>query len=381
MKVVIAPQGFKGSLEATGVAQAIEEGVKRALPQAITVLKPMADGGEGTVRALISASGGEIVTTGVTGPLGNKVAAGWGIFPDRTSAVIEMAAASGITLIPPGRLNPLLATTYGTGELILAALEHGCRRIIVGLGGSATNDGGAGMAQAIGARLLDKEDKNLPPGGAFLIKLHHIDVSDIDSRIAGSEILAATDVTNPLCGEKGSSAVYGPQKGATPEMVEQLDAALERYAQVIKRDLGINVKDVPGAGAAGGLGAGLLAFTGAKIVSGVEMVIEASGLADELRDADLVFTGEGRLDGQSAYGKAPAGVARRAKQFRLPVIAITASLGKGYESIYGLGVDSVLVIAPGPVSLEDSMVNAEPLIIDAAERAMRLFLAGRLSAH
>ena len=381
MKIVIAPQGFKGSLDATRVAQAIEEGVKRALPQAVTVLKPMADGGEGTVRALISASGGKIVSTRVTGPLGDKVSAGWGIFPDGTSAVIEMAATSGITLIPSGRLNPLLTTTYGTGELILAALEHGCRSIIVGLGGSATNDGGAGMAQAIGARLLDKEGRDLLPGGAALIKLQHIDVSAIDTRITDSEILAATDVTNPLCGEKGSSAVYGPQKGATPEMVEQLDVALEHYADVIKRDLGINVTDVPGAGAAGGLGAGLLAFTGAKIISGIEVVIEASGLVAELHDADLVFTGEGRLDGQSAYGKVPAGVARRAKQFGVPVIAITGSLGNGYESIYRLGVNSVLVTAPGPVSLEESMANAAPLIVDAAERAMRLFLAGRLSAH
>ena len=381
MKIVIAPQGFKGSLDATGVAQAIERGVKRALPQAVTVLKPMADGGEGTVQALISASSGEIVTTRVTGPLGNKVMAGWGIFPDRSSAVIEMASASGITLIPSGSLNPMLATTYGTGELILAALERGCRRIIVGLGGSATNDGGAGMAQSIGVRLLDEKGKDLPRGGAALIRLHHIDISGIDTRITGSQIIAATDVTNPLCGEKGSSAIYGPQKGATLKMVELLDAALEHYATIIKRDLGINVKDVPGAGAAGGLGAGLLAFAGARIVSGVEMVIEASGLVDGLQDADLVFTGEGRLDGQSAYGKVPAGVAQQAKQLGIPVIAITGSLGKGYESIYGLGVDSVMVIAPGPLSLEESMANAEPLIVDVAERAMRLFLAGGLSAH
>ena len=380
MKVVIAPQGFKGSLEAPQVARAIEAGVKRALPQAVTVLKPMADGGEGTVRALITASGGEIVTTRVTGPLGKKVLAAWGIFPDHTTAVIEMAAASGITLVPPGSLNPLLATTYGTGELILAALERGCRKIIIGLGGSATNDGGAGMAQAIGARLLDEKGDELAPGGAALAKLHHIDVSGLDSKIVGSEVVAATDVTNPLCGEKGASAVYGPQKGATPEMVRQLDAALERYAAVIARDLGIGVRDVPGGGAAGGLGAGLLAFAGAKIVSGIQMVIEASGLVAELRDADLVFTGEGRLDEQSAYGKAPAGVAKEAKKLGLPVIALVGSLGKGYESIYQSGVDSVLTITQGPISLEEAMANAEALITDAAERAMRLFLAGRLSA-
>ncbi|MBI2851476.1 MAG: glycerate kinase [Chloroflexi bacterium] len=377
MKVVIAPQGFKGSLEAPKVAQAIEKGVRRALPDVVTVLKPMADGGEGTVQALMSASGGKIVTTQVAGPLGNKVAAKWGIFPDGASAVIEMAAASGITLVPSDKLNPLVTTTYGTGELILAALERGCRKIIVGLGGSATNDGGAGMAQAIGVRLLDEKGDDLAPGGAALAGLHHIEISGRDCRLAAAEILAATDVTNPLCGEEGCAAIYGPQKGATPEMVRQLDAALEHYTKVIRRDLGIDVRDVPGSGAAGGLGAGLLAFAGAKIVSGIEMVIEASGLAEELADADLVFTGEGRLDGQSAYGKVPAGVARQAKKFGLPVVALAGSLGKGYESIYEAGVDAVTVIAPGPISLEEAMADASSLITDAAERAMRLFMAGR----
>ena len=381
MKVVIAPQGFKGSLQAPEVAHAIAEGVRRALPDAVIVLKPMADGGEGTVQALISAAGGEIVTTRVSGPLGDKVMAAWGIFPDRTRAVIEMAAASGITLVPPGRLNPLLATTYGTGELIVAALECGCSRIIVGLGGSATNDGGAGMAQAIGVRLIDERGSELAPGGAALNRLHHIDVAGIDSRIADAEILAATDVTNPLCGEQGSAAVYGPQKGATPEMVKQLDAALQHYSVVIEKDLGISVRDMPGAGAAGGLGAGLLAFTGARVVSGVEMVIQSSGLIAELKDADLVFTGEGRLDGQNAFGKVPAGVAARARPLGVPVIAIAGSLGEGYQAIYALGIDSVLTIAPGPISLAEAMTNAGALIADAAERAIRLFLSGRLSGH
>jgi len=376
VKVVIAPQGFKGSLDAIRVAKAIDTGVKRALPGVVTIVKPMADGGEGTVKALISARGGEIIKTRVTGPLDNKVLAAWGIFPDGMTAVIEMAAASGITLVPPGKPNPLKATTYGTGELILAALKRGCRKMIVGLGGSATNDGGAGMAQALGARLLDKNNKDLPPGGAALINLHHIDISGIDSRIANSEILAATDVTNPLCGLKGASSVYGPQKGATPEMVTLLDTALKHYAAVIKKELGIDVRDVPGAGAAGGLGAGLLAFAGAKIVSGIEMVIEASALAEELRDADLIITGEGRLDRQSAYGKVPAGVAIRAKQADVPVIAITGSLGPGYESIYRLGVDSVMVVANGPLSLEESMSNVGTLITDAAERAVKKFMVG-----
>ena len=237
------------------------------------------------------------------------------------------------------------------------------------------------MAQALGARLLDEKSSELPPGGAVLTRLHRIDISGLDSRLANAEILAATDVTNPLCGAKGASAVYGPQKGATPKMLKQLDAALEHYADLINRDLGISVRDVSGAGAAGGLGAGLLAFAGARIVSGVEIVIEASGLVKELQDADLVFTGEGRLDSQTAFGKVPAGVAAKAKKFGVPVIAITGSLGKGYEAVYKKGVTSVMPIVHGPMSLEESIARAKPLITDAAERAMRIFLSGIPSKH
>lgn len=376
MKIVIAPQGFKGNLSALQVAQAIDNGIKRVVPSAMTTIKPMADGGEGTVQALVDATGGKIMATEVTDPLGGRVIAHWGLLSDKVTGVIEMAAASGLPLVPPEKRNPLLTTTYGTGELILAALESGCRKLIIGIGGSATNDGGAGMAQALGARLLDSKGATLPFGGAALANLGHINVTTLDPRLADCEVLLACDVTNPLCGAQGASAVYGPQKGATPEMVGQLDAALAHYADVIQRDLGVEVKNVPGAGAAGGLGAGLIAFLKAKVIPGIDVVIQATGLVEDLKDADLVFTGEGRIDSQTAHGKVPTGVAQKAKEFGLPVIAIAGEVADDYRVVYQYGIDAVLGIAPGPISLSQSMAEAERLIADAAERAMRLFLCG-----
>ena len=374
MKIVIAPQSFKGSLSAQEVAQAIAKGIKRVVADAETIMVPMADGGEGTVEALTYGSHGQIVATEVTGPLGEKVTAKWGILGDGVSAVVEMTAASGITLVPPEKLNPLVATTYGTGELIRAALHAGCRRLIIGIGGSATNDGGAGMAQALGARLLDERGKELPWGGAALAKLSRIDISGLDRRLTGCEIIIASDVTNPLCGEQGASRVYGPQKGATEEMCQQLDEALTNYAEVIKRDLGINVMDIPGAGAAGGLGAGLIAFLGAKLISGIEIVSEVVGLTGYLKEASLVFTGEGRIDTQTLFGKTVAGVAAKAKAFRIPVVAIAGEVAGDCKELYQYGIDATLSIAPGPISLRKSMANAEKLIADAAERALRLIL-------
>ncbi len=376
MKIVIAPQGFKGNLSALQVAQAIVSGIKRVLPDAVTTIKPMADGGEGTVQALVDATGGKIMTKEVTGPLGGRVTAHWGLLSDKVTGVIEMAAASGLPLVPPEKRNPLVATTYGTGELILAALESGCRKLIIGIGGSATNDGGAGMAQALGARLLDSTGADLPSGGAALANLEHIDVNNLDSRLADCEVLLACDVTNPLCGAQGASAVYGPQKGATPQVVAQLDAALAHYADVIQRDLGVKVKDIPGAGAAGGLGAGLIVFLKAKVIPGIDVVIQASGLVESLKDADLVFTAEGKIDSQTAYGKVPTGVARKAKEFGLPVIAIAGEVADDYRVVYQHGIDAVLSIAPGPISLSQSMAEAERLVTDTAERAIRLFLCG-----
>jgi len=334
----------------------------------------MADGGEGTVEALVYSTHGQIIATAVTGPLGEKVTAKWGILGDGVSAVVEMAAASGITLIPPEKLNPLVATTYGTGELIRAALQTGCRRLIIGIGGSATNDGGAGMAQALGARLLDEEGEELPWGGAALARLSQIDISGLDSRLAECQVITACDVTNPLCGEQGASRVYGPQKGATEEMCQQLDEALANYAEVIKRDLGINVMDMPGVGAAGGLGAGLVAFLGAELISGIEIVSEVVGLTDYLKEASLVFTGEGRIDTQTLFGKTVAGVAAKAKAFHIPVVVIAGELAGDYKELYQHGIDAALSIAPGPVSLKECMADADGLISDAAERALRLIL-------
>ncbi len=376
MKIVIAPQGFKGNLSALQVARAIVSGIKRVLPDAVTTIKPMADGGEGTVSALVDATGGKIMTKEVTDPLGGRVTAHWGLLSDKVTGVIEMAAASGLPLVPPEKRNPLVTTTYGTGELILAALESGCRKLIIGIGGSATNDGGAGMAQALGAKLVDAKGAALPFGGAALANLERIDVTTLDARLADGEVLIASDVTNPLCGAQGASAVYGPQKGATPQMVAQLDAALAHYADVIQRDLGVEVKNVPGAGAAGGLGAGLIAFLKAKVIPGIDVVIQASGLVESLKDADLVFTAEGKIDSQTAYGKVPTGVAKKAKEFGLPVIAIAGEVADDYRVVYQHGIDAVLSIAPGPISLSQSMTEAERLVTDTAERAIRLFLCG-----
>jgi glycerate kinase len=374
MKIVIAPQGFKGNLTALQVARAIETGVKRIVPDARTVLKPMADGGEGTVQALVDATGGEFIDTQVTGPLREKVFARWGILSDQTTAVIEMAAASGLPLVLPQKRNPLITTTYGTGELIKAALDHGCRKLIIGIGGSATNDGGAGMAQALGARLLDAEGKELPFGGAALARLERIDVSQMDPRLADFDVTLASDVNNPLCGPRGASAIYGPQKGATPEMVKQLDGALAHYADIIKRDLGVDFKEVPGAGAAGGLGLGLMVFLKARMVPGIDVVIRATNLVKDLKGADLVFTAEGRIDCQSAMGKVPTGVALKAKEFGAPVIALAGEVADDCQVVYEQGIDAVVSIAPGPISLEQSMRDAEKLVSNAAERAMRLFV-------
>ena len=376
MKIVIAPQGFKGNLTALEVARAIEEGIKRIVPDAETVLKPMADGGEGTVQALVDATGGELIITEVTGPLEERVNAHWGILSDKTTAVIEMASASGLPLVPPEKRNPFITTTYGTGELIRAALDRGCRKLIIGIGGSATNDGGIGMAQALGARLLDADNKELPFGGAALARLERIDISGMDPRLADFEVTLASDVNNPLCGPRGASAIYGPQKGASPEMVKQLDAALSHYADVIKKDLDIDLREVPGAGAAGGLGLGLMVFLKAKAVPGIDVVIRATNLVADLKGAEIVFTAEGRIDCQSAMGKVPTGVALAAKEFGATVIALAGEVADDCRVVFDQGIDAVLSIAPGPITLDQSMADAEKLLTNAAECAMR-FIASQ----
>jgi glycerate 2-kinase len=376
MKIVVAPQSFKGSLTAIKVARAIARGIRRAMPCAEIVLVPLADGGEGTVSALVEATQGQIMATEVTGPFGAKVTAEWGILGDGHSAIIEMAAASGITLVARERLNPLTATTYGTGELIKTALNSGCRQILIGIGGSATNDGGAGMAQALGVRFLDETGNQLPWGGEALAQLKHIDVTGLDRRLAACQVMAACDVTNPLCGEQGASKVYGPQKGATDHDCRNLDKALENYAGVIKRDLGVEIRDLPGAGAAGGLGAGLVSFLGARLISGIEIVSEAVKLKEHLAGAALVFTGEGRIDSQTLFGKVVSGVAARAKTLDIPVVAITGESTGDYQECRQHGIDAILSITSGPMSLKQSMNNAESLIANTAEQAIRLILIG-----
>ena len=379
MRIVIAPQEFKGSLSASEAAAAMAEGARSALPAAALETVPMADGGPGTVDAVVAAEEGRTVTTNVQDPLGRPVEARWGIVGGRT-AVIEMAAAAGLSLLTADERDPRVTSTYGVGELVLAALEAGCRRLIIGQGGSATNDGGAGMAQALCVRILDADGAELPPGGAVLACLERIDVSGLDSRVRAPEVIAATDVTNPLCGPEGASLVYGPQKGAGAEAARELDAALRRYAEIVERDVGVPVLDMPGAGAAGGLGAGLIAFLGARIEPGVEVVAEVVGLRGRVHGADLVLTGEGRLDGQTGYGKTVAGVARIAVAEGVPVIAVAGSLGSGWERVLEMGVEGVEAIVPSLAAPEEAMARPAELLAAAAARAVNGWLRVRAIA-
>ncbi len=375
-KVVIAPQAFKGSLSALEIARAIEAGVLQAAPDVQTVLVPVADGGDGTLQALVDSSGGKIITSTVTGPLRQPVQAQWGAMGDGVTAVIEMARASGLALLMREERAPLIATTLGTGELIKIALDSGHRKFIVGIGGSATNDGGAGMAQALGARLLDRQGLELPPGGAALAHLDRIDISGMDTRLAAAAFTVACDVNNPLCGDTGASAIFGPQKGATPDMVKQLDAALWHFADIIQRDLRQDVRNRAGAGAAGGLGAGLMAFVDADLRAGVDIMLEAVGLAAKLDNADLVITGEGQIDRSTAFNKAPVGVAALAKPRNIPVIAIAGSIGDGYERVHSLGIDAVFSLVTGPMALDEAMNRTRELIARTTEQAVRAVMIG-----
>lgn len=376
LKIVIAPQSFKASLSALEAAKAIERGVKAALPDAETVLAPVADGGDGTLDALVDSTGGRLFRSVVVGPLGQPLEASWGVMGDGRTAVIEMARASGLALVPPRHRDPRITTTRGTGEIIKEALDKGFTRVIVGLGGSATNDGGAGMAGALGVRFLDAEGKMLPDGGAALVRLDRIDVSGLDPRLAGTTIVAATDVTNPLCGPAGASAVYGPQKGATPKVVAELDAALLNFGNAVCRDVGMDVMDRPGAGAAGGLGAGLMAFTGAELRSGIDMVCDVLDFDAHLEGAALVITGEGGADRSTIYDKAPVGVARRALAHGVPTILLAGSLGPGYEELYQHGIAAIVCIADRPMSFEQSLRRTGELLEGAAHRALRLMGVG-----
>lgn len=373
MRIIIAPDSFKESLAAPEVAQAIAEGVKRVFPEAETLSVPLSDGGEGLTSTLVAATGGREFSATVTGPLGEPVRASWGLLGDGLTAVVEMAQASGLFLVPTEKRNPFITTTYGTGELIQQALATGCRRLIVGIGGSATNDGGAGMAQAMGVRLVDSKGKDIPFGAAGLEQLEQIDIRGLAPQSKDVEILVACDVDNPLCGPRGASAVYAPQKGATPEMIPRLDAALGRLAEIIARDLGRDVKELPGAGAAGGLGAGLVAFLGGNLRRGIDLVMEAVKLEETLAaGADLVITGEGEINGQTVYGKVPIGVSRLAARYNIPVVALVGSIGPGANSVLEHGIRGFMSIIPRPVPLSYCLENAPALLADGAERLMRL---------
>jgi glycerate kinase len=375
MRILVAPDSFKGSLSALEAAQAMERGILTVFPDATVIKLPVADGGEGTVEALVAATGGERRVARATGPMGEPLMAAWGILGGHT-AVIEMAAASGLTLVPRAARDPRKATSFGTGELLRAALDHGLRRIILGLGGSASNDGGAGLAQALGARFLDRAGRPLPPGGGALARLARIDLDGLDPRLAQCEIVAACDVDNPLCGPRGASAVFGPQKGATPAMAARLDAALARFAHVAAQATGRDVADQAGAGAAGGLGAGLLFFTGARLRPGIEIVLEAVGFRDQVGTADLVITGEGRTDAQTGMGKAPLGVARAAAAFGVPVVCLSGGLEPGSEALLDQGLAALMAVVPGPMTLEACMGSAAQLTEEAAARMCRLLRVG-----
>ncbi len=377
MLVVVAPDSYKGSVSAIEVANAMERGVNRVFAEAQVRKIPIADGGEGTVEALVASTGGALRSVEVSGPLGDPVRACWGVLGDGRTAVIEIAAASGLSLVARERLDPRHASSYGTGELIRAALDAGLRRIIIGIGGSATNDGGTGMARALGVRFLDAAGRELTPGGAALANLATLDLQDLDRRLADSELIVACDVDNPLCGPRGASAVFGPQKGATPEMVAELDAALARFAAVAQHSTGRDVAAQPGAGAAGGLGAGLLFFTPAHLRPGVGLVLETVGFADIVRTADFVITGEGRTDFQTAFGKAPVGVARVAKTFGAPVFCLSGGLGQGADDVLAQGIDAVMSICDRPLTLDECMRDGSVLISNAAERLCRIIRAAR----
>lgn len=374
MKIVIAPDSFKGSASAMEVAKAIEKGIKNYAPDVETVLVPVADGGEGTMDSLVSATGGKTVKVEVKNPLGETIIAEYGILGDGKTCVIEMASASGLYLIPEEKRNPLKATTYGTGQLIKKALDDGCRNFILAIGGSATNDGGIGMLQALGMKLLDESGKEVGFGGEELDRIVKIDDSEFDDRISKSSFLIASDVQNPLIGPDGASYVFGPQKGATPEMVELLDKKMESWANVVEKVTGISLHNRPGAGAAGGIGGAFQAFFPAEMRRGIDIVIEYTGLSKKLHGADVVFTGEGQIDFQTASGKTPMGVAQEAQKHGIPTIVITGSIGKGIDTLYQFGIKSIHSIVNGPMTLGEAMQRAPQLIEQKAEQLMRTMM-------
>ena len=376
MKILIAPDSFKGSLTSIEAANAIAKGFQRVFTSAVIEKIPMADGGEGTVEALVTATGGSVRRLRVKGPLGREVDSFYGVLGDNQTAVIEMAASSGLTMIEKDERNPLITTSYGTGELIMQAIDDGFRKIILGIGGSATNDGGAGMAQALGVRFMNDSGEDLPMGGLSLKQLSKVEISGIDSRVAKTEIIVACDVDNPLLGPRGASAVYGPQKGANSEMIRELDGALRNFADVSRIATGREAADIPGAGAAGGMGAGLLFFTNAVLKPGIEIILEATQMRQRMMKADLVITGEGMTDSQTSYGKAPAGVGELAAKCKKVAICLSGGLGLGAEDILDHGIHAFSNITPGPITLDECISKAGVLLESSAFRFALALKAG-----
>lgn len=377
MKVVIAPDSFKDSLDAAGVARAIGAGLAEVWPDAERVECPMADGGEGTMDAILAASHGELRRQVVRGPLGHSVEAGWGWLAESRTAIIEMAQASGLQRVPTDQRDACRSSTWGTGELIAAALAAGATRIVLAIGGSATNDGGSGMLRALGLRLLDADGQALEEGGLALGRLARIDASDLDPRLAEVQVEVAADVDNPLCGPNGASAIFGPQKGASPAQVQALDQALGHFADLCAQLLGDDVREFPGCGAAGGMGFAAKAFMGAQFRPGVEVVAELAGLDALVQGADLVITGEGRFDAQTLRGKTPMGVARVAKRHGVPVVVLAGTLGEGYQQLYAHGIDAAFALASGPMSLEQTCAQAAQLLQARATDVARLWQVAR----
>jgi len=377
MKIIAAPNAFKGSLTATEAAIAMEAGIRKILPEAEVVQIPVADGGDGLVDVAVEALNGEMRSLEIAGPRNNPLEANFCYVKSMDLVTVEMALASGLALLPEDLQDPTLTTTFGTGELIKTGLDLGVTRINVGIGGSATNDGGIGMAQALGARFLDKDGRELPGIGASLASIVKIDLSGLDPRIADTTIEAVCDVDNPLYGPKGAAFVYGPQKGASPEQVKELDKGLKNLAEIIQNDLAIDVADMPGAGAAGGLGAGLYAFLGAKLCKGIDLIFDLVGLPEKLSGADLVLTGEGQIDFQTVFGKAPGGVGIAARAQGIPCFAIAGSIGKELGDLHKTGINAVFSLCHGPMTLEESMKLSKENVTRVTEQAVRAFLAGR----
>lgn len=375
MKILVVPDSFKGSNTSIQVAEIIEKGIRKVFPHAEIESIPIADGGEGTVEAVVLGGNGSYREVTVTGPLGDQVDARYGIL-DGERAVIEMAAASGLPLVPHDKKNPTLTTTYGTGELIRDALDQGCREFLIGIGGSATNDAGVGMAQALGYSFVDAAGAEIGRGGGELAKLERVYPDDADARLADCTFIIACDVQNPLYGPEGAAHIYGPQKGATQEMIEILDSNLKNFADVIGRDFGKDVQAIPGSGAAGGLGAGLVVFCQGELRSGIDAILDIVRFDERADVAELIITGEGAMDGSSAYGKVPVGIARRARAKHVPVLAIVGNIGKGASAVYEYGIDGIMSTVSRAIPLQEALAQSAVMLEDAAERVMRIIRIG-----